>query len=196
VLVNWKPELILYNLNSKESLRCDFAGHIFSAVASKNFQRIAVEGEAGTCLVDAAGKVVAWLGEQRSRTERPALLWFDRARCLLRIGREDQADAPVIESFEAVSGELSGRLRLDPNVLLPYPASEYASIQRNAYSLILSHSTRLVGHYIDIWTRVLCDDSRSILQLQTYRPTSEPFAEGGKIVCTVEPRWIEVELLP
>jgi hypothetical protein len=196
VLANWKPEVTLYNLESKKSTRCNIAGHIFAAAASKNLPRIAIQGDASVFLLDADGIMVASLPEHGRGPERPALVWFDKAGCLLQIGREVEAHSPMIECFEATTGKVCGRLPLDPNVLLPYPASKYASIQRNTYSLILSHSRRTVGHYLDIWTRVVFDDSRSVLQLETYRPSSEPFTETGKTFCSVEPRWIEVELLP
>jgi hypothetical protein len=196
LLAHWKPAAFLYDLESKKKKECNFSGHILGAAASKTLPRIVVQGIPEISLLDAEGRMVAALPQNAGQPERPVLAWFDKAGCLFRVGRENQASPTKIHFYEANAGTAVGEIALDPKTLLPYQASEYASIPRNPYSLILSRSRRSVGHFLDIWTRVHFDDSRSVLQLQTYRPTSEPFVEGHATVCEVDPRWIEVELLP
>ncbi len=196
LLTHWKPAAFLYDVESKKKTECDFSGHILGAAASKTLPRIVVQGIPEISLLDAGGRMVAALPQNAGQVERPVLAWFDKAGCLLRIGRENEASPTKMYFYEASTGKAAGDLALDPKTLLPYQASEYASISRNAYSLILSRSRRCVGHRLDTWAQVHFDDSRSVLQLQTYRPTSEPFMEGSAVVCEAEPRWIEVELIP
>jgi hypothetical protein len=196
VLVSWKPAVFLYDLERQKPTVCNVSGHILTAVASQTLPRIALQGLTTTSLLDVKGKVVAVLPENPGQTERPSLAWFDKARCLLVIGRERPGSPTTMTFFEATTGKGIGSVPLDPKALLPYPDSDYAPIGRDRYSLILSRTTRCVGRRLDVWTQVHFDDSRSVLQLQTYRPTGEPFDLGGATVCEAAPCWIEVELLP
>ncbi len=196
VLVSWKPAAFLYDLERQKPTVCNVSGHILTAVASQTLPRVALQGLTTTSLLDVKGKIVAALPEHPGQTERPALAWFDKAGCLLVIGREGPGSPTTMTFCEATTGKAIGSVPLDPKALLPYPDSDYAPIGRDRYSLILSRTTRCVGRRLDVWTQVQFDDSRSVLQLQTYRPTGEPFDLGGATVCEAAPCWIEVELLP
>lgn len=171
VLVSWKPAAFLYDLERQKPTVCNLSGHILAAMASRTLPRVALQGLTTTSLLDVKGKVVAVLPENPGQTERPALTWFDKANCLLVVGRERAGSPTTMAFFEATTGKAIGSVPLDPKALLPYPDSDYASIGRDRYSLILSRTTRCVGRRLDVWTQVHFDDSRSFFN---FKRTGQP----------------------
>jgi hypothetical protein len=196
LLLSWKPDASLYDIESMKNTQLQIEGYAQSALASKALPRLLIQTHLGGWLLDNEGRIVTPLPLKAVGREKFLFDWFDEAGCFFSVGRENPNESARIEFFDAASGKTCGAYDLDNEELLPYPASKYRSIPRNAFSLLLSKSTRCVGSFLDVWTRIYFEDSRRLLQLETYRPTAEPFHSDGGLLCNAEPRWVEIELIP
>lgn len=196
LLLNWKPEASLYDIESMKNTQLQIDGYVQSALASKTLPRLLIQTHLGGWLLDNEGGMVTPLPRKAAEGEKFLFGWFDEAGCFFSVGRENPSQPPRIEFFDAANGKTRAAYDLDNKELLPYPTAKYDSIPRNAFSLVLSKSTRCVGSFLDVWTRIHFEDSRRLLQLETYRPTGEPFRHNGSLLCNAEPRWVEIELIP
>jgi hypothetical protein len=120
-------------------------------------------------------------------------------------GKYVYSTAPIDSStalhfFDPNTGELEATEVLNPASLVPYDVSEYSSLDRDRYSLVLRSGARGVARLLDDWSESRFDPLTGTILLGVFRPTSSVqlmHSLGGadELGCTAEMRWIKARIV-
>ena len=149
-------------------------------------------------LADFDSNLVRQLNISPMADEGGQFWWLKDGTALIALYRSSKKRAPVLELYDAHSGQSIDQTIVDPDFLVPYDKSRYEGISREGYSLQTSQSSWCVGYFLDTWHNQHFDDITNQLTLTVFRPTGETVTRGQKTLypviectCTLQLEFLE-----
>ena len=200
-IVTWDETPVhLYEVAAKRDRRLNYRppfGYVYSAQWAPDLDRLLLTFPSEGVLVDEEGVQQALVQWETREHELPRTQWMKTGKCFFLLARRAGDPKTSIRFYSGIDGALKETHELDPIDLVPSDSDDHDELPRDRPCLVsVDFGFRAAGSLLDTWSGIRFDQASNTLSLGVFRPVSDPYREGGELLCKVKQSWVAVELDP